>query len=69
VDRLSSVPVTSPGLWDWFEFFGERELEWTRVRLEEVGRFMAWLRLPGMARAGNVTALSTAACALVRPVD
>ena len=32
----------------------ERGLVWSRVRLEDVGRFVAWLRLPAAARAGNV---------------
>jgi integrase/recombinase XerD len=32
---------------------------WSRVRLEDVGRLVAWLRLPGTARAGNVVALPT----------
>ena len=29
-------------------------LVWSRVRLEEVGRFVAWLRLPAAGRVGNV---------------
>jgi integrase/recombinase XerD len=112
VDQLSSVSVTSPGLWvqpvvmpfgdpqswtlvdqdaavvepveaflshlhaierspntvkayahdlrDWFEFLDRSGLVWSRVRLEEVGRFVAWLRLPAAGRVGNVSALPTA---------
>ena len=35
-------------------------LVWSRVRLEDVGRFVAWLRLPAAARVSNVAALPTA---------
>lgn len=53
----NTVKAYAHDLRDWFEFVDERGLEWTRVRLEDVGRFVAWLRLPGTARAGNVAAL------------
>jgi integrase/recombinase XerD len=55
----NTVKAYAHDLRDWFEFLDERGLEWTRVRLEDVGRFVAWLRLPGTARAGNVAALPT----------
>ncbi len=45
---------------DWFEFLGQRGVVWSRVRLEDVGRFVAWLRLPASARVGNVVVLSAA---------
>jgi len=45
---------------DWFEFFDQHALGWSQVRLEDVGRFVAWLRLPAAARVGNVAALPTA---------
>jgi integrase/recombinase XerD len=44
---------------DWFEFLDQRGLGWSRVRLEDVGGFVAWLRLPAPARAGNIEALPT----------
>lgn len=55
----NTVKAYAHDLRDWFEFLDERGLAWTRVRLEDVGRFVAWLRLPGTARAGNVAALPT----------
>ena len=50
----NTVKAYAHDLRDWFEFLDERGLEWTRVRLEDVGRFVAWLRLPAPARAGNI---------------
>ena len=55
----NTVKAYAHDLRDWFEFLDERGLQWTRMRLEDVGRFVAWLRLPGTARAGNVAALPT----------
>jgi len=55
----NTVKAYAHDLRDWFEFLDERGLQWTRTRLEDVGRFVAWLRLPGTARAGNVAALLT----------
>jgi integrase/recombinase XerD len=34
---------------DWFSFLGVRGLDWREVRLENVGEFVAWLRLPPVA--------------------
>ena len=42
---------------DYFEFLGCRELQWDRVVLEDLGRFVTWLRLPGEARDGRVAVL------------
>jgi hypothetical protein len=58
-DRRTRSRRTRTDLRDWFDFLGQRGLVWSRVRLEEVGGFVAWLRLSGMARAGNVAALPT----------
>ena len=58
----NTVKAYAHDLRDWFEFLDQRGLEWTRVRLEDVGRFVAWLRLPAAARAGNVAALPTVEC-------
>ena len=38
---------------DWFEFLDGAGVSWSAVRLEDVGRFVAWLRLPPMARDGR----------------
>jgi integrase/recombinase XerD len=56
----NTIKAYAHDLRDWFEFLDQRGLEWSQVRLEDVGRFVAWLRLPGTARAGNVAALPTA---------
>jgi integrase/recombinase XerD len=42
----NTVKAYAHDLRDWFEFLDQRGLEWSRVRLEDVGRFVAWLRLP-----------------------
>lgn len=46
---------------DYFQFLGRHEIDWTTVALADLGRFVAWLRLPPDARAGRVTALPTVA--------
>jgi len=56
----NTVKAYAHDLRDWFDFLDQHELAWTRVRLEDVGRFVAWLRLPATARAGNVTAFPAA---------
>ncbi|MBV8346619.1 MAG: site-specific integrase [Mycolicibacterium sp.] len=53
----NTVKAYAHDLRDWFEFLAQRGLDWSQVRLEDVGRFVAWLRLPETARAGNVAAL------------
>lgn len=57
----NTVKAYAHDLRDWFEFLDQHGLVWSVVRLEDVGRFVAWLRLPPGSRAGNVTALPTAA--------
>src|SRR5690606_39793352 len=44
---------------DYWSFLAARNLDWREVRLEDVGEFVAWLRLPPAARDGRVTLLST----------
>jgi integrase/recombinase XerD len=56
----NTVKAYAHDLRDWFEFLDQHGLGWSQVRLEDVGRFVAWLRLPATARAGNVAALPTA---------
>src|SRR6476661_8419467 len=46
----NTVKAYAHDLRDWFEFLDQRGLVWSRVQLEDVGRFVAWLRLPGTAR-------------------
>jgi hypothetical protein len=45
---------------DYFTFLDAHRIDWVTVRLEHLGRFVAWLRLPPDARSGAVTALPTA---------
>lgn len=56
----NTVKAYAHDLRDWFEFLTQHGLDWPQVRLEDVGRFVAWLRLPATGRAGNVAALPTA---------
>lgn len=53
----NTVKAYAHDLKDWFVFLGGRGLEWREVRLEDVGEFVAWLRLPPPARAGRVAVL------------
>ena len=53
----NTVRAYAHDLRDWFEFLDQRGLPWSRVRLEDVGRFVGWLRLPAPARSDNVSAL------------
>ena len=57
----NTVKAYAHDLRDWFEFLDQHGLVWSAVRLEDVGRFVAWLRLPAGSRAENVTGLPTAA--------
>lgn len=45
---------------DYFTFLDAHRIDWVTVRLEHLGRFVAWLRLPPDARSGAATALPTA---------
>src|SRR4051812_30313567 len=53
----NTVRAYAHDLRDFFEFLAGRDLEWHRVRLEDLGRFVAWLRLPPAARAWSVGVL------------
>jgi integrase/recombinase XerD len=44
---------------DYFEFLTAHEIDWRTVRLEHLGRFVGWLRLPPTMRTALVTSLST----------
>ena len=60
VDRSpNTVKAYAHDLKDWFVFLTGRGLDWREVRLEDVGEFVAWLRLPplGAGRAGRGAAL------------
>lgn len=53
----NTIKAYAHDLKDWFSFLDIRGLDWREVRLEDVGEFVAWLRLPPAARAGAVAVL------------
>ena len=53
----NTVKAYAHDLKDWFVFLADRGLDWRRVRLDDVGEFVAWLRLPLQARDGRVAVL------------
>jgi site-specific recombinase XerD len=44
---------------DYFTFLQRQGLDWREARLEDVGEFVAWLRLPPKGRRGEVAVLPT----------
>ena len=46
----NTVKAYAHDLKDYWEFLGFRGLDWREVRLEDVGEFVAWLRLPAGGR-------------------
>jgi integrase/recombinase XerD len=44
---------------DYFEFLAAHEIDWRAVRLEHLGRFVGWLRLPPAMRAAELTSFPT----------
>jgi integrase/recombinase XerD len=53
----NTVKAYAHDLKDWFTFLCHRGLDWREVRLEDVGEFVAWLRLPPSARVGAIAVL------------
>jgi integrase/recombinase XerD len=53
----NTVKAYAHDLKDWFVFLADRGLDWRRVRLDDVGEFVAWLRLPLPARDRRVAVL------------
>jgi len=53
----NTVRAYAHDLRDLFEFLAVRRIVWDQVQLEDVGRFVAWLRLPVVARSGSVGVL------------
>lgn len=56
----NTVKAYAHDLRDWFEFCEASGVGWSSVRLEEVGRFVVWLRLPPGCRDGTVAVLPSA---------
>ena len=60
----NTVKAYAHDLKDWFGFLADRGLDWRAVRLDDVGEFVAWLRLPLQARDGRVAVLPSVAASL-----
>lgn len=60
----NTVKAYAHDLKDWFVFLTTRGQDWREVRLEDVGEFVAWLRLPPLARDGRVVVLRHCGAAL-----
>jgi len=56
----NTVKAYAHDLKDFWEFLGSRGLDWREARLEDVGEFVAWLRLPPPGREGVVAVLPSA---------
>jgi integrase/recombinase XerD len=55
----NTVKAYGHDLKDWFTYLGGRRLDWRQVKLEDLGGFVAWLRLPPETRDGQVLVLPT----------
>src|SRR3989442_197474 len=53
----NTIKAYAHDLKDWFTFLAARALDWREVRLEDLGEFVGWLRLPPAARDGRVMVL------------
>jgi integrase/recombinase XerD len=58
----NTVKAYAHDLKDWFTFLNGRGLDWREVRLEDIGEFVAWLRLPPTGRDGRVAVLPLVEC-------
>jgi integrase/recombinase XerD len=56
----NTIKAYAHDLKDWFVFLAARGLEWREGRLEDLGEFVAWLRLPPPGRTGGVAMLPSA---------
>ncbi|MEU9155447.1 site-specific integrase [Streptomyces sp. NPDC048417] len=56
----NTIKAYAHDLKDWFVFLDRGGLDWREVRLEDLGEFVAWLRLPPAGRDGSVTLLPSA---------
>lgn len=56
----NTIKAYAHDLKDWFVYLDIRGLDWREVRLEDLGEFVSWLRLPPAGRAGGVSMLPSA---------
>ena len=57
----NTVKAYAHDLKDFFVFLGHHGVDWREVKLEDVGEFVAWLRLPPAGRTGQVSVLPSIA--------
>ena len=55
----NTIKAYAHDLKDWFTFLAGRGPDWTAVRLEDVGAFVSWLRLPTPLRQNAIVVLPT----------
>ena len=61
IDRSpNTIRAYAHDLKDWFVFLSGRGVDWRSARLEDVGAFAGWLRLPPSGRDGRVAVLPSA---------
>jgi site-specific recombinase XerD len=53
----NTVKAYAHDLKDFWVFLAQRGLDWREVRLEDLGEYVAWLRMAPLARAGRVAVL------------
>src|SRR5262249_50306326 len=53
----NTVKAYAHDLKDYWVFLTFRGLDWREVRLEDIGEYVAWLRLPPSGRDGQVAVL------------
>ena len=56
----NTVKAYAHDLKDYWVFLRHRGLDWRQARLEDIGEYVAWLRLPAAGRAGQVAVLPSA---------
>jgi site-specific recombinase XerD len=56
----NTVKAYAHDLKDYWTFLAFRRVDWREVRLEDLGEYVAWLRLPPSGRGGQVAVLPSA---------
>ena len=57
----NTIKAYAHDLKDYWVFLTSRGLDWREVRLEDIGEYVAWLRLPPAGRGGQVAVLPSVA--------
>ena len=53
----NTIKAYAHDLKDYWQFLAHRGLDWREVRLEDIGEYVAWLRLPPTGRDGRIAVL------------